>query len=137
MKLITRDTDYAMRALAYIAERKGEVVSVPELLAALKIPRPFLRKILQSLGHGGFLRSTRGRGGGFLLARKPGAIALTDVMRLFQGPVKLNECIFKRRLCPNRPTCPLKKKIDAIERYVVTELQTFTIADLLTEGAAR
>ena len=49
MKLITRDTDYAIRALCFIARFKKKIVSVSELVKVLKIPRPFLRKILQTL----------------------------------------------------------------------------------------
>ena len=43
MKLITRDTDYAVRAIAHIALKKGGIVSAPELQNALRIPMPFLR----------------------------------------------------------------------------------------------
>ena len=41
MKLITRDTDYAVRAIAFIAESEKEMVSTDELVKELKIPRPF------------------------------------------------------------------------------------------------
>ncbi len=67
MKLITRNTDYAMRALCYIARQRERSVPVPEMVAALKIPRPFLRKIVQTLGREGVLRSSRGRGAVFYL----------------------------------------------------------------------
>ena len=57
MKLITRDTDYAIRALSCIAADKEKVYTVTELTKSLDVPRPFLRKILQILNHKGLLKS--------------------------------------------------------------------------------
>ncbi|MBM3255649.1 MAG: Rrf2 family transcriptional regulator, partial [Candidatus Omnitrophica bacterium] len=71
MKLITRDTDYALRALCFVARSKDGVVSVSELVDSLKIPKPFLRKSLQLLNKKGVLKSYKGLGGGFKLTRKP------------------------------------------------------------------
>lgn len=131
MKLISRNTDYAVRALCYIAGKNGKVVSVTELVKSLKIPQPFLRKILQTLNKKGILESHKGIGGGFILAHKAGAIYLTDLMETFQGPFKLNECFFKKELCPDRRTCCLKRKIDLIEDKVYSELKGITIASII------
>jgi len=131
LKLITRDTDYAVRALCFIAKRKKDIVSVTELVKKLRIPRPFLRKILQILNTRGLLESYKGQGGGFKLARSAKKIFLVDLIEIFQGPFKLNECFFKRAMCPHRRDCSLKEKIDSIERNVVSELKSITIASLL------
>jgi len=131
MKLITRNTDYGIRALCFIAKEKGRIVSVPELVKALKIPRPFLRKILQALSKKGIVRSYKGIGGGFRLAERSEDIRLVELVSAFQGPLKVNECMFKKELCPNRAKCVLKKKIDKIEKYVVSELNSITIRDLV------
>ena len=133
VKLITRNTDYAMRALCYIAKQKGESVSAAEMVAELKIPRPFLRKILQSLSSEGLLRSSKGQGGGFSLAHPRDKILLTDLIRIFQNTIQLNECMFKKKICPNRNTCMLKKEIDAIEQEVFKRLRGITIASLVNE----
>lgn len=131
MKLITRDTDYAIRSLAYMAMHKDEIVNVASLMAQVKIPKPFLRKILQILTKGGILLSYKGIGGGFKLRKEASSIHITDIMEVFQGPVSLNECFFKKKICPGRSTCPLKKKIDKIERYVASELRAITVKDLI------
>ncbi len=128
MKLITRNTDYAVRALCCIAEQKQEVISADQLVKSLEMPRPFLRKILQALNKEGLLNSSKGKYGGFALAVSPGKITLTDVMKIFQGPIKLNECTFKKKICPNIKDCLLKKKIDEIEKEVIAKLKTITIA---------
>ena len=64
MKLITRDTDYAIRALCCIAKRKETIISVDKLVKQLRIPRPFSRKILQTLNKRKILRSYKGTSGG-------------------------------------------------------------------------
>ena len=130
MKLITRNTDYAVRALCCIAEQKQEVISADRLVKSLDMPRPFLRKILQILNKEGLLNSTKGKGGGFALALSPGKITLTDVMKIFQGPIRLNECKFKKSYCPYISDCLLKKKIDEIEKEVIAKLKAITIASI-------
>lgn len=131
MKLITRDTDYAIRAICFIARHKKKLISVSELARELKAPRPFLRKILQILNKKGVLISFKGQGGGFKLARSPRNIFIIDLIEIFQGPLKFNECIFKKKICPDAKKCALKKEIALIERYVLSELRFITIASLL------
>lgn len=131
MKLITRDTDYCLRALLYMAREKKRLVSVSELVRALKIPRPFLRKILQALNKKGVLASQKGSGGGFRLVKPAKDLYLLDVANIFQGKIKLNECLFKKKICPNIRNCRLKKELDNIEEYVYERLQAISIATLL------
>jgi Rrf2 family protein len=131
MRLITRSTDYAIRAVCYMAKEQKGVVSVTELTRALRMPRPFLRKILQSLTKDGLVRSYKGIGGGFELAVPAGRIRVADIVRVFQGPLALNECFFKKRACPNRRTCPLKKRLDGIARRAEDELGSITVRELI------
>lgn len=131
MKLITRDTDYALRALLFIAKNKNRLVSVTELVKVLKMPRPFLRKLMQVLNKNRILKSYKGFSGGFELAVGPDKIFLTDLMKIFQGELVLNECNFKKKDCPNKPACGLRKKIIAIEKLVLSQLEPITIGSLL------
>lgn len=133
MKLITRDTDYAIRALCCIAGRSEEIVSVKELVLCLNIPRAFLRKILQRLNKSGILKSYKGKGGGFSLTVSPADIYVSDLMKIFQGSIGLQEHTFNKRRCPETKTCPLKKKLDVIERYVITSLSAVSLASLFRE----
>ncbi len=137
MKLITRHTDYAAKALCYIAQSKGKVVSASELTEKLKIPRPFLRKILQILHKKGLLKSYKGRNGGFILALSADKIFLVDLIRIFQGPVRLNECIFRKTICSDMNSCMLRKRIDAIEKRVISELKSITIESLSDQPSVK
>jgi Rrf2 family protein len=131
MKLITRDTDYAIRAICYMAENGNGITSVSELVRKLKIPGPFLRKILQTLNKKGVLVSFKGKSGGFKLGHKPREIFVIDLIEAFQGPLELNKCIFKKKLCSSMDTCILKERIGEIEQRVVSELRLITIASLI------
>jgi len=130
MKLITRDTDYALRALCFMLGKKGEIVNVGDLVEELKIPRPFLRKILQILHKEGVLAAYKGNGGGFLLAKSAESISLLGLMEIFQGKFSLNECLFKKVACPQMKSCALRKKVSNIERHVLKELRPLTVASL-------
>ncbi|MCK5580459.1 MAG: Rrf2 family transcriptional regulator [Candidatus Omnitrophica bacterium] len=131
MKLITRDTDYAIRALMYIASAGDGVVSVAEIEKKLGLPRPFLRKILQVLQKQGVLRSIKGNRGGFLLAVPAKKIILADLIEIFQGKITFTECFLKKKECPDTRKCSVRKKIKNIEKTVVSELKQITIASLL------
>lgn len=130
MKLITRNTDYALRALCVIAENK-EVTSVSELVEKLKMPRPFLRKILQALNREGILKSCRGAQGGFVLAKTADRIFLPDLIRTFQGDFRINECIFRKAPCPNAKTCKVRKKLADIQMYAYSKLKSVSIGSLI------
>jgi len=134
MKLITRDVDYSIRALLFISTQDDKRASVSQVSKALGVPRAFLRKSLQTLDKGGILRSTKGKGGGFVLSRPLEQIWVIDIMNILQGPFKLNECTLKKRHCPNIKNCALKKRIDRIEKYVSAELSSVNLADFLGKG---
>ncbi|MBI3991518.1 MAG: Rrf2 family transcriptional regulator [Candidatus Omnitrophica bacterium] len=133
MRLITRNTDYAIKALCFIARNNGgkNITPVSELARALKIPRPFLRKILQILNKRKIVNSYKGAGGGFSLAVPADRMYLVDVMRIFQGPLKLTKCVLKERICPDVENCLLRAKIGVIENYIISELKAITLASLL------
>jgi len=132
MNIMTRDTDYAVRSLAYMAcGRRGEIFTVPRLVRALGVPRPFLRKILQRLNREGIVRSSKGRGGGFTLAAAPERIKVADLIGIFQGELAMSHCVLRKRPCPNRAACILRKKLKDVEQSVRSELRSITIASLL------
>ena len=131
MKLITRDTDYAVRALCHIARSKNKIISAYDLVRESKMPQPFLRKILQTLNREGLLKSFKGKNGGFILAIPAEKIYLVDLIRIFQGPLKLSECVFKKSYCLDVNTCMLKQRIGVIEKYIISQLRSINITSLI------
>ena len=131
MKLITKDTDYAIRAIGYIAKSDKAIVSVTEIEKSLNLPRPFLRKILQTLQKGGVLISIKGNKGGFSLQKNYRKITLVDIIKIFQGEVSFTDCFLKKKICPNVAKCVVRKKVKIIEKMVKTELNKVTIDSVL------
>jgi Rrf2 family protein len=131
VKLITRDTDYALRAICAINKSNKDLITVDDLVKETKTPRAFLRKILQILTKKGILSSCKGLSGGFKLKKNPKEIYLTDIMELFQGAFKLNECLFKKKPCPNIGACALHKEIEKIENYVISQIRKISLSVLI------
>lgn len=130
MNLLTRKTDYAVKTLLTIA-RSRRTLSAKELTEKLSMPRAFLRGILQELAAAGILNSSRGVSGGFSLCIPAERITLASVMKIFQDKVSFNECIFKKKICPDRSSCPLRKEILSIESSVIKRLKSITLASLM------
>jgi Rrf2 family protein len=131
MKFITRETDYAVRALCCMATEPGQRMAVGDLCGETGVPQAYLRRILQNLAKAGILNSVRGKGGGFELAKPADQIMLTDIIDIFQSGMALTNCIFQKRVCSNESSCKLRRKVLDIEIYVKKELGSTSIASLL------
>jgi Rrf2 family protein len=129
--LVTRETDYAVRTVLYLARQEDRMVSVTEIAEAMQIPKTFLAKLLQRLVRNHILASSRGAKGGFLLARKPSEINLLDIMEAMQGPAGINVCAVDSRRCKLSTTCTVHPVWVEIRKEVEKRLKRETI-DRLT-----
>jgi Rrf2 family protein len=78
--------EYALQAIFDLAANGGpEPVKIAEIARRQKIPQKFLELILASLKQGGFVESRRGAEGGYMLAKRPEAITVADVLRFVEG----------------------------------------------------
>jgi Rrf2 family protein len=128
MQILTKETDYAIRALIHIAAEPERSSTASAISEKEGIPWLFLRRVLQKLAGAGFLRSTKGRGGGFLLIKRPERITMLDVIQTFQGEVEMNQCLVRGIPCCNRPTCPVRRRMKVVEKVLRRELAAITIA---------
>ncbi len=105
---ITRQADYAVRAVLYLAEL-GDSGRAPTSQIARKqhIPPSFLAKIVSQLSVAGVLHTSRGARGGVSLARQPGDISLLEVIEVIDGPITLNECVTDATACVYQDDCPV------------------------------
>jgi len=133
MRLLNRDTDYAVRALLRVAEKGGEKIPVSGLARELHIPYPFLRKIFQTLQKEGVVLSSKGKGGGFILAAPAAKVALSRLIEIFQGPLELSHCLYGEELCTDIRTCPLRGRILALEKGLLRDVRSITLQTLLNE----
>lgn len=133
IKLINRDTDYAVRTLVYLGKNEGKKATITDIVEELDISRAFLRKIMQVLAKRNIIESYKSNKGGFKLKKSLSDINLIDLIEIFQGGYRLNECIFNKKICPNRNTCLLKKKVDLIEDMVKKELYSINLGSLVAQ----
>ncbi len=127
---ITRETDYAIRCVYYLAGKKSGVTMVEEISKEMNIPKSFLAKILQKLGKVSLVKSYRGVKGGFILARAPQEISLLEVIEAVQGPVAMNICAIDKALCKRSNACAIHPVWGEIRKQVEQILRRKNFADL-------
>ncbi len=131
---LTYFTDYALRVLIYAAVRPGSRCLTSDVATAFGMSRHHVVKVVNELRHLGYLDTTRGREGGFALARQPDRIRIGEVVRRTEGSMALVEC-FNRdtNTCPLSPACGLRGVLrEAFDAFLAV-LDRATLADLVAE----
>lgn len=144
MTICSESAKHAFRALGHLAGRTpGRLVPAAEIAEAEGIPSYYLAKILQELSRHGLLVSTRGRGGGFALARAPEAIRLIEILDAVDGAVSAElseECVIGLPDCVAGAACPLRLLWGEFRSGLLEALSGVTLADIAAQpppGAAR
>ncbi len=131
MKVLTKNSDYAIGALVILAKNKDKFLSAREIAVRQKIPYQFLRRILQELIRNKLVVSREGGSGGFKIDADPKKVSIVDVIKIFQGNIRVSDCMFRRKICQNRSNCILRKEIKRVERIIAKEFEGITLARLL------
>jgi Rrf2 family protein len=84
---VSARVDYALRAVAELAQAGGRSVKAEQIATAQSIPLRFLENILLELKHDGLVSTQRGAAGGYALARPASEISIADVIRAIDGPL--------------------------------------------------
>jgi len=128
---MSRLTDYGIVLLAHLA-RSGGTLTAQELSARSHVPQPTVSKLCKELSRAGIVLSTRGRHGGYGLARAADAISVAEIVEALEGPIGFTDCS-----TPGQPTCgiaqdcPAKAGWDPVTRAVhgaLSELSLSTLA---------
>ncbi len=129
--LVTRETDYAVRCILYLAKGLDRKASAGEIAEQMHIPKSFLAKILQRLVREGIVQSIRGINGGFRLLKKPDHITLLEVLTAIQGIAPVSICAIDKRLCSMTSHCGVHPVWLEIRQEIERRLSTRTISSLL------
>lgn len=122
---ITRQADYAMRAVAYLANLGPQQRAATSQIAEdQQIPPSFLAKIVSQLSVAGLLQTSRGARGGVSLARSPGDISFLEVVEAIDGPILLNECVVDASACSFGETCSLRPVFCDAQADLVNRLES-------------
>jgi Rrf2 family protein len=131
MMELTRKGEYAVRGMIYLSQQPpGRMVLVSEVAEAAHVPQTFLAKIFQSFAKLGLVRSFRGTGGGFTLARPAAQITLREVVEAVEGPTVPNRCLIDSGECERDASCGVHPVWRKVQSQVIQILDSVTLEEL-------
>ena len=129
--IFSKKCEYGMQAVLYLAaQEKGTLVSAEDISKVLKIPREFISKILQSLRESGLISSSKGKSGGFTLAKDPSRIKLIDVVSAIDGLDMFDSCVLGFPECSPTHPCPVHNTWGSLRTQTYDMLTSETIDKL-------
>jgi Rrf2 family protein len=137
--MITRKTKYALSALVHLARKSKEgPILISRLAREERIPKKFLELILLDLKNSGILQSKRGKGGGYSLSRPAQLIRVSQVVRLFDGPLAPIPCVSETAYqkcddCRSEEDCGIRIVMKQVRDATASILEQTTLADLVIE----
>ena len=134
---MTKQTDYGIVLLSRMAGVPDRLFNATELAAETRLPQPTVSKILKLLGRAGLLDSQRGVKGGYILAREPQAITVTEVIGALEGPIGITECIDDTPgECSHEARCPVRGNWQRINEAIRQALDGINLADMARPEAS-
>lgn len=130
---LTRQSNYAIRALVYCAVNEPELSRVADIAKSYNISELFLFKLIKPLVENGLIETVRGRHGGIKLGKPADQITLFDTIRLTEENFALAECFEDGADCPLIGECDLNGALREALGAFFAVLQKYTIADLASK----
>ena len=141
--MLTQRSRYALRAMLFLAEAPAGTPPIPmtRIAAEARVPRKFLELILADLREAGFLLSTRGKMGGYTLARATHLISLGEIIRVIEGPLALVPCVSRTAYracgdCRDEATCAIRHVMMRVRDETARILDGTSLADAAVEELA-
>ena len=127
-------TDYALRALFTLVEHhNGNPIPIGELARRNDVPKRFLEHIMLDLKERGWVQSTAGKKGGYVLAKSPEKITMGEVVRHFDGFLAPIHCVsvteYKR--CSQESVCRFRRVMLTARNLVAHLMDQCTLAEVL------
>lgn len=130
---ITRQADYALRAMIYLARLDpNQRAATSQIAEEQHIPPSFLAKIISQLSIAGLIHTSRGARGGVSLARNPEEISVLEVVEAIDGPIALNECTAVAGTCQFGEDCPMRPIWCNTQDELIAKLRITNFAQVLT-----
>ena len=141
--MLSQKCKYALQALLSLArEPTQELLLVSDIAERENLPKKFLEAILLELNRNGLVRSRRGRGGGYALAKPADLITFGQVVRIIDGPLAPLSCVsvnYYRRCddCKDEQTCDIRKVMRRVRDAIATELDGTSLQDAINGGVPK
>lgn len=124
-----------MRAMFEIASGYPDnPITIREISERQDVSVPYLEQILNKLRRAGLVKSVRGPGGGYLLARNPAAISIAAILKELEGPVAITSCLNPDEGCSRIEGCVTHLLWKSLGATIEEFLETITLRDLLERG---
>ena len=131
MKISTR-TRYGMRAILELAlAYKIGPLQIRVIAERQNISNKYLEQLVGIMRSAGLVRSIRGPHGGYVLARGPEEIKLSEIFRILEGPVLTVECVEHEDVCPSHADCVTRKLWIQVNEAMLSVLENKTLHDLV------
>lgn len=128
---LSQTAEYALRTMAQLAiDESGAPVRAKDLAESTEIPVHYLSKLLRRLVVAGLLKSERGHGGGFALAKPPGRIRIVDILAAVDAVSSEPRCVFGWSECSDDNPCPLHPVWSQLRESFDAWASRRTLADL-------
>ncbi|WP_435236465.1 RrF2 family transcriptional regulator [Psychromonas sp. PT13] len=128
---LTKLTDYGFKVLIFLANKPEKyLASIDEIANTYQLPKNSVVKVIHQLGKGNIIETRRGKGGGFLLAKKPIDIKISDVVSLLEGDIDVVDCASHN--CYLQSSCQLKGIINKATFAFLDVLKEYSIEDLIS-----
>jgi Rrf2 family protein len=132
--MFNKETEYALRGLVYIKLQnlKGKRPGTSEVAKEIEAPPFFTAKILQRLVRSGFLRSLKGKGGGFFFDPGKPDLPIINLISAIEGDRSFSGCSFGLKQCDSDNPCPLHEKYAPIKEALnklITEESVQSLAE--------
>jgi Rrf2 family protein len=122
-------------AIHYIAFHQHDgVVNAKRIAEDLAIPAELLAKVLQRLAKRKLITSVNGPKGGYVLAREPGRIKVSEVLSAIDGPLGIVHC-YQDYQCPQLDRCNIRRPVRVIQASIERLLDTITLDEMNTLNA--
>ncbi len=138
--MITREADYAIRVMLYLAHHanNGRSVSTALLAEEMDIPYRFLRKIVRRMVEAGLVASQRGKGGGVKLAKPRNRISLLQVVNAIDPRgVQINTCSTNKRACARSRQCEVHPELRQLQQMLDKHLGDISFEQLTQKKTNR
>ena len=129
--MFSQATEYALRAMTYLAEHADEPAISETISVAMQVPKPYLSKVLRELVESGLIVSTRGRNGGFVLSRPATQITALEIVNALDPIRRITTCPLGR--ADHVELCPMHRKMDSAIEHVECSLRSTTLAQLIAQ----
>ncbi len=131
--LITRQADYAVRIVIYLANNPGKTVTASVIAESTGVPKSFLPRIVSTLSNRKIVITEKGKKGGVRLAKSPEDISIYEVIEAIDGIPTMNACIDREDACPFTGFCKMHRLWVELQRHIEEKLKSTKVSDVVVD----